>query len=97
EVPSRLVIEMIAPAGATITLGLVLDQPLQSRFRFVLPGRVTRGHVKTQETSGQKAHPLGGTAPINSQQGAEVHREPAHSLLECRPQELVVEGEGAQK
>jgi hypothetical protein len=31
------------------------------------------------------------------QAGAEVQWEPAHSLLECGTQELVVEGEGAQK
>jgi hypothetical protein len=53
--------------------------------------------MKAQETSSQKAHSFGGTALGNSQQGAEVQREPAHSLLECRPHERVVEGEGAQK
>src|SRR5271157_2363988 len=88
---------MIAPAGATITLGLVVDQPLQRRFRSVVPSRVTRGFMKTQESSSQKTHPLRRTAPGNSQQGTEVQREPAYPLLESCSQELAFEGEGAQE
>ena len=46
---------MIAPACATVTRQLVVDQPLQSKLCFAGPQWVARGFVKAREAARQKA------------------------------------------
>src|SRR5271157_2202760 len=88
---------MIAPARSGVTLRLVINQPLQRKFRLVSPSRIASGIVKAHKAPGKKAHALGGTAFANSHQGTHVDGKPAHSLLKHRAQEFAVEGKRAQE
>src|SRR5580704_9299808 len=82
---------MIAPASSAVTRQPVFNQPFQRKLGFVLPYLVASRFVKPHEASRQKAHAFAGVFLGNSKQGAQIHREPSHALLEYRAEKFRLE------
>jgi hypothetical protein len=77
---------MIAPARATVTRQLVVDQPLQRKLCFARPHRVASGFVKAYETARQESHAFAGVVFGNSQERTQIQWKSSHALLEYDPQ-----------
>src|SRR5580704_6392347 len=85
---ARLIVEVVPPASARISLGFVLDQPLECSPRFITPGFITGYVFEPHETAGDIAHPFRGSARGNSEQWPHVQRETAYSLLKDGPKQF---------
>ena len=55
---SGLVIEVVAPACAAISLRLVIDEPLKDKVRPIFPNLIVSQSVETNEPAREKPHAL---------------------------------------
>src|SRR4051812_36808166 len=88
---------MVAPGGATVTRGLVFDQPLQGGFGLCPPRRVSRRLMEPHETSRQESHSLRRLALLDTKRGTQVDRETTDCLLKNGAQQVCLEGQRTKK
>jgi hypothetical protein len=88
---------MIAPAGSTVTRGLVFDQPFQGGFSFGLPLRVSSCLMEPNETSRQETHSFRRPVLLYAQRGTEIEWKTTDPLQKNSAQQVCLEGQRTKK
>src|ERR1700689_152121 len=78
---SRLIIEVIPPTRAPISIRLIINEPLEGKLGFLPPCVISRGLVQAQESTGQESHSFRRVTLLDPQQGTQIQDETTDTLL----------------